>query len=510
MILIRFFVLILNQLNNTVMKLINNEQSCAVLIGAGIMSATLAVILRKLNPNLKIIIYEKLDRISAESSDALNNAGTGHSGFCELNYTPEKEDGSIDIEKAVNTAHSFEYSREFWSYLTETGFIKDPSEFIHPIPHMSLVMGEDDVEFLRKRWDALIKESLFEGMEFSDDKKQLEEWIPLIMANREDSQKIAATKMNAGTDVNYGALTRILIRNLLINNQVELHLAHEVRKIKKKENKWRIKSKNLTNGDSVKVYADFVFIGAGGGAIQLLDKSGIPEGEGYGGFPVSGQWLICNNPEIIKKHHAKVYGKAKIGAPPMSVPHLDSRMIDGKPSLLFGPFAGFSTKFLKNGSYWDLPLSIEWSNIKPMLSAGIHNLPLTKYLIEQVKQNKEDKMNTLREFFSDAKTEDWDEAVAGQRVQVIKKDEKEGGVLEFGTEIVSSADGSLAALLGASPGASTAVKIMLDLIEKCFPENVGEWKKEIQRMIPSYKNDNTDSDYYKKSRERTAELLKLN
>lgn len=492
------------------MKLNNTEQTEVVMIGAGIMSATLAVILRKLNPKIKIIIYEKLDRISGESSDALNNAGTGHSGFCELNYTPEKEDGSIDIQKAVNTATSFELSREFWSFLTETEFIKDPSEFIHPIPHMSLVNGADDVNFLEKRWKALIQHPLFEGMQFSKEKEQLKKWIPLIMENRDSSEEIAATKMDAGTDVNYGALTRLLVRNLLIENKVELHLAHEVKKLKQKDGKWRIKSKNLTTGEKIKIHADFVFIGAGGGAIQLLDKSGIPEGEGYGGFPVSGQWLICNNTEIIKKHHAKVYGKAKIGAPPMSVPHLDSRIIGGKHSLLFGPYAGFSTKFLKNGSYWDLPLSIEWSNIKPLLSAGIHNLPLTKYLIEQVSQNKEDKMNTLREFFKNAKSEDWDEAVAGQRVQIIKKDENEGGVLEFGTEIVSSNDGTIAALLGASPGASTAVKIMLDLIEKCFPENADEWKSEIQSMIPSYKNqDVLKDDYYKKSRVRTKKLLKL-
>lgn len=492
------------------MKLNNTEQTEVVMIGAGIMSATLAVILRKLNPKIKIIIYEKLDRISGESSDALNNAGTGHSGFCELNYTPEKEDGSIDIQKAVNTATSFELSREFWSFLTETEFIKDPSEFIHPIPHMSLVNGADDVNFLEKRWKALIQHPLFEGMQFSKEKEQLKKWIPLIMENRDSSEEIAATKMDAGTDVNYGALTRLLVRNLLIENKVELHLAHEVKKLKQKDGKWRIKSKNLTTGEKIKIHADFVFIGAGGGAIQLLDKSGIPEGEGYGGFPVSGQWLICNNTEIIKKHHAKVYGKAKIGAPPMSVPHLDSRIIGGKHSLLFGPYAGFSTKFLKNGSYWDLPLSIEWSNIKPLLSAGIHNLPLTKYLIEQVSQNKEDKMNKLREFFKNAKSEDWDEAVAGQRVQIIKKDENEGGVLEFGTEIVSSNDGTIAALLGASPGASTAVKIMLDLIEKCFPENADEWKSEIQSMIPSYKNqDVLKDDYYKKSRVRTKKLLKL-
>ncbi len=473
------------------------------------MSATLAVLLKKLNPEIQITIYEKLDVISGESSDALNNAGTGHSGFCELNYTPENEDGSVDIQKAVNVASSFEISKEFWAYLAETGFLQNPEKFIHPIPHMSFVWGDGDVDFLKKRWEKLTQHPLFEGMKYSEDFKQLEEWMPLVMKDRNTNQRVAATRMEIGTDVNYGALTRKLILSLVMDEEVELHVAHEVRSLKRKEGKWQVKVKNLTTDKKLKVIADFVFIGAGGGAIQLLDKSGIEEGEGYGGFPVSGEWLICNNLEVIKQHHAKVYGKAKVGAPPMSVPHLDSRSINGKNELLFGPFAGFSTKFLKNGSYWDLPLSIEWSNIKPMLSAGLHNIPLTKYLIEQVRQTKEDKIEALKEYFPDVKAENWVERDAGQRVQIIKKDEKEGGVLQFGTEIVNSKDGSIAALLGASPGASTAVKIMLDLMEKCFPEDLKIWEKKLKEMIPSYKNPNMGEDYYRQSRERTSRLLKL-
>jgi malate dehydrogenase (quinone) len=491
------------------MKLNNSEETHVVLIGAGIMSATLAVLLRKLNSKIKISIYEKLAVISGESSDALNNAGTGHSGFCEMNYTPEDEKGNIDIQKAINVATSFEMSREFWAYLVETGFIKQPEKFIDSVAHMSFVWGEEDVEFLRKRWQKMIQNPLFKGMQFSENFNQLKAWLPLIMQHRNKSQKVAATHMEDGTDVNFGDLTHRLIMNLLMNEEVKLNLAHEVKKLKQKDGKWQLKIKNLATNTKIKVDADFVFIGAGGGALHLLDKSGIEEGEGYGGFPVSGEWLLCTNPEVIDKHHAKVYGKAKVGAPPMSVPHLDSRLIDGKRQLLFGPFAGFSTKFLKNGSYWDLPLSIEWSNLKPMLSAGLHNLPLTKYLIEQVRQSKEDKIEALKEFFPDAKGEFWKEEVAGQRVQIIKKDKEEGGVLQFGTEIVSSADGTIAALLGASPGASTAVKIMLDLMEKCFPDDVKEWEPKLKSMIPSYKNANVGGDYYAESRKRTAELLKL-
>src|SRR5690606_12928244 len=395
-------------------------------------------------------------------------------------------------------------------HLAETGFIKEPEKFIRSIPHMSFVWGEKDVEFLRKRWENLTQHPLFEGMKYSEDSNQLNEWMPLVMKHRDEKEKVAATRMEIGTDVNYGALTRMFILNLLMNEEIELHVAHEVKKLKHINGKWQIKVENLTLDKKLKTEADFVFIGEGGGAIQLLDKSGIEEGEGYGGFPVSGEWLICNNPEVIAQHHAKVYGKAKVGAPPMSVPHLDSRVINGKNELLFGPFAGFSTKFLKNGSYWDLPLSIEWSNIKPMLSAGLHDIPLTKYLIKQVRQEKEDKIKALKEYFPDVVAENWIERDAGQRVQIIKKDEKEGGVLQFGTEIVSSKDGSIAALLGASPGASTAVKIMLDLMEKCFPEELKNWESKLQEMIPSYKNPEVGGDYYAKSRERTSRLLKLN
>lgn len=491
------------------MELKNSSQTQVVLIGAGIMSATLAVLLNKLNPEVKITIYERLDVISGESSAPLNNAGTGHSGFCELNYTSYNEAGKLEIDKAIGVATSFEKSKEFWAFLTEIGFIKKPEDFIHSVPHMSFVWGEEDVQFLRERWEALTQHPLFKGMKFSDDPKQLEEWIPLVMEGRDPNQKVAATRMEIGTDVNFGALTRSLLINLALKGEVNLHVAHEVKGLKQKDGQWEVKVKNLTTGHKIKTLADFVFIGAGGGAIHLLDASGIEEGEGYGGFPVSGEWLVCKDAATIESHHAKVYGKAKVGAPPMSVPHLDSRIIDGKKELIFGPFAGFSTKFLKNGSYWDLPLSIEWSNIKPMLAAGIHNLPLTKYLIHQVKQNKADKIEALKEYFPNVDGSLWTEEIAGQRVQIIKKDEKEGGVLEFGTEVVSSKDGSLAALLGASPGASTAVKIMLDLIEKCFPENLEEWKPKIQKMIPSYQNPEVGGTYYAESRKRTHQLLKI-
>ncbi|MCO5248632.1 MAG: malate dehydrogenase (quinone) [Chitinophagales bacterium] len=493
------------------MKLENTDDTHVVMIGAGIMSATLAVMLNKMNPQIKITIFEKLDAISAESSDPLNNAGTGHSGFCELNYTPEDENGNIDITKAVDTALAFEKSKEFWSFLIELGFFNSPEKFIRSVPHMSIVWGEDDVRFLKKRWNEMKQHPLFSSMEFSDDHEKLREWIPLIMKDRKEDEVMACTHMALGTDVNYGALSHMLILNLVMEESVDLQIAHKVKDIKKLQNgKWSIKVKNLTTDKSRTVQADFVFIGAGGGALRLLDKSGIEESKGFGGFPVSGQWLICDKPEIVKQHHAKVYGKAKIGAPPMSVPHMDSRFIDGQEKLLFGPYAGFSTKFLKHGSRLDFAKSLEFDNIMPILSAGIHNISLTKYLIGEVVKNKEDKMKTLREFFPNAKDENWKEEVAGQRVQIIKKDENGKGILQFGTEVVSSKDGTISALLGASPGASTAVKIMLDLIEKCFSENMPEWEIKLREMIPSYKNNNIDADYIRHSRIRTSAVLKLN
>lgn len=480
-----------------------------VLIGAGIMSATMAILIKELIPDANITLFEKLDVVSGESSDALNNAGTGHSGYCELNYTPEKEDGSVDIKKAVNVAKAFEVSKEFWAYLVESGHIKNPKDFIRSTPHLSFVWGEDDVEFLKNRYQTLKQNPLFQEMQYSEDFETLKTWMPLVMEGRNPSQKIAATKMDDGTDVNFGALTRLIIADLFLKKQINLKVAHEVKNLKKVDGNWEVKVKNLATDKKFKVQADFVFIGAGGGSLWLLEKSGIEEAEGFGGFPVSGEWLICKNPEVIEQHYVKVYGKAKVGAPPMSVPHLDSRVIDGKNQLLFGPFAGFSTKFLKNGSFWDLPKSIEWSNIKPMLSAGLHNLPLTKYLIEQVRQDKEDKIKELQEYYRNANPNDWVEEVAGQRVQVIKKDEEEGGILQFGTEIVHSKDGSIAALLGASPGASTSVQIMLDVLEKCFPEHMKLWEPKIKEMIPSYKMPESNLEKMKENRENANKTLGL-
>lgn len=489
-----------------------NSDPDVLLIGAGIMSATLGMLLKQLEPSMTIQIIERLDAAAQESSDAWNNAGTGHSAFCELNYTPELEDGSIDTTKAIKICASFEESKQFWAYLVEKNIIQPPSSFIHPIPHMSFVWGHKNIDFLRKRYEALTSCHLFEGMQFSTDPEQIAEWTPLIMEERKRSQPMAATRMDLGTDVNFGSLTRCIFECLKKGIGVGLHFNHELRRLKKRNGRWEVRVKNTDSGQSRTIRARFVFIGAGGGSLPILLKSGIPEGKGYGGFPVSGQWLRCVNEEVIRQHKAKVYGLADVGSPPMSVPHLDTRWIRGKRELLFGPYAGFTTRFLKTGSVLDLFKSIKLSNIKAMLAAGIHNFPLTKYLIDQVRLTPEARLEGLQDYYPGARQEDWKLAVAGYRVQVIKKDEKEGGVLEFGTEVVSAADGSIAALLGASPGASTAVSIMLQLLKRCFPQKAAspEWEAKLAEMIPSYgKPLAQDGELLQQVREWTGRVLNL-
>jgi len=489
------------------------EEVDVLLIGAGIMSATLGTLINELNPAVNIEILERLEVVAAESSDAWNNAGTGHSALCELNYTPEQPDGSVKVEKAIDIAEQFEISKQFWTYLVEQGILKNPENFIKSVAHMSAVFGDKDVAFLKTRFETLIQNNLFKGMEYSEDAAVLKEWIPLMMDGRDAAEKIAATKMDIGTDVNFGTLTRDLIEHLQRKDNVILSLNQEVKDIERQDDqRWLLEVKDLKTGDKREIKAKFVFIGAGGHSLLLLEKSGIPESKGYGGFPVGGQWLRCTNQKIIDQHNAKVYGKASVGAPPMSVPHLDTRVIDGQQALLFGPYAGFSTKFLKQGSYFDLPASIKLSNIKPMISVGLSNFPLTKYLITEVLKSPKDKLDSLKQFVPTAQLEDWKIEIAGQRVQVIKKDKKKGGVLEFGTEVVSSADGSIAALLGASPGASTSVPIMISLLKKCFPEraSTAEYEDKLKQMIPTIGQSlNDDADLCRATRIRTHKALKL-
>jgi malate dehydrogenase (quinone) len=482
------------------------------LIGAGIMSSTLGVFVKKLMPEANIKIYEKLDKVAAESSASWNNAGTGHSAFCELNYTPEQADGSVNIEKALKIASSFEVSKQFWSYLKENNDLSNES-FIEKVPHMSFVWGNDNIDFLKKRYKAMVQYSLFEDMQFSDIFEEIESWAPLMMKNRDRSEIIGATRMEIGTDVNFDVIAKGMVQYLQKHQGSDVFLNHEVVNLKKQNDKtWKVKVKDLQTGKTRIDVSDFVFIGAGGGALSLLQKSGISEGIGYGGFPVSGMFLRCKNPEVIKEHNAKVYGKAAEGSPPMSMPHMDKRKIDGEESLLFGPYAGISTKFLKSGSNWDLIKSVRLHNLRPMLAVAKNNFNLIKYLISQAVQSPKSRFKTLKKYFPNARFEDWELYTAGQRVQIMKKDEKVGGVLKLGTEIISDSDGSLAALLGASPGASTSVSIMLDVLETCFAEQMksDEWQNKLKEMISSYgKSLIDDSELCRETRLSTSKLLGL-
>lgn len=484
-----------------------------VLVGAGIMSATLGIILKELNPNFTIQIFEKENEAGTESSDAWNNAGTGHAAFCELNYTPQKPDGSVEISKSIKICEAFEVSKEFWSYLIEKKYIT-PADFISRVPHLSFVWGDDNVKFLETRFKAMSANPLFKEMVFSKDRSKLTEWIPLVMRERNTNDPVAATRVAEGTDVNFGELTRAIFRKLEKMPGVTVHYNVETLDIDPHKNGgWKVITKNMLHKEKANVRAKFVFLGAGGATLPLLKKAEIEERDGYGGFPVSGLWLKCLNQNLIAEHQAKVYGKASVGSPPMSVPHIDTRIIDGKKELLFGPFAGFSTRFLKSGSRMDLAKSIKFDNIAPMISAGLRNLPLTKYLIDQVRLKHEDRVSALKEYVPVATLGDWELKEAGQRVQVIKKDEAAGGgVLEFGTEAIVSTDGSVAALLGASPGASTAAAIMFGILSRCFKEESKSpsWQDKLKEMAPSFGLSlSKDEKALQQSRERTRNVLAL-
>ncbi|AMN79594.1 MULTISPECIES: malate dehydrogenase (quinone) [Pseudomonas] len=484
-----------------------------LLIGGGIMSATLGVWLNELEPGWSMEMVERLDGVAEESSNGWNNAGTGHSALAELNYTPEDKNGNVEIPKAVEINEAFQISRQFWAWQVQQGVLKNPRSFINTTPHMSFVWGDDNIKFLKKRYEALKASPLFAGMQYSEDPAQIAKWVPLMMEGRDPNQKIAATWSPLGTDMNFGEITRQFVAHLQTTPKFDLKLSSEVQDITKNaDGSWRVSYKNLKDGTKTETDAKFVFIGAGGGALHLLQKSGIPEAKEYAGFPVGGSFLVTDNPTVAEQHLAKAYGKASVGAPPMSVPHLDTRVLDGKRVILFGPFATFSTKFLKEGSYLDLLTSTTTHNIWPMTKVGIREYPLVEYLAGQLMLSDDDRFKALQEYFPNAKQSDWRLWQAGQRVQIIKRDEEQGGVLKLGTEVVSSADNTIAGLLGASPGASTAAPIMLTVLQKVFKDKVAtpEWQTKLHQIVPSYGTKLNDSpEAVAKEWAYTAEILQL-
>jgi len=478
------------------------------LIGAGIMSATLGALIRRLEPTWSVSVFERLDAAAAESSDPWNNAGTGHSALCELNYTPKTADGDVDITKALNINEQFQVSRQFWAHAVDNGILGDPSEFINPIPHVSFTHGADGVEYLRKRYDRLSASPLFEGMEYITDPGEFADRLPLMAAGRDFSDPVALNWFTDGTDVDFGALTQQLLN--YVGQSGDVYFGHSVTNLtKQSDGSWRAKVTNRRTGEKLTIAAKFVFVGAGGGALHLLQKSGIAEAKGFGGFPVSGEFLRCTNPELIEQHAAKVYGQAAVGAPPMSVPHLDTRVINHKQGLLFGPYAGWSPKFLKSGSITDLPFSVKPNNLIPLLSVGVKEMSLTKYLLGELAASRADQISTLADFMPRADGDDWEMITAGQRVQVIRKTAG-GGSLEFGTAVIAAADGSIAGLLGASPGASTAVPAMLSVLEQCFPQQYQAWTPKLTEMIPSFGKKLSDNrDLFRQVWDWTSSSLEL-
>lgn len=461
------------------------EQTDVALVGSGIMSATLGALLRLVEPGLSITLIERLDAAASESSDPWNNAGTGHSALCELNYTPQKADGSIDIAKAVTVNEQFQVSRQFWAHAVEKGVLTDVRAFLNPIPHVSFVHGADKVEFLRKRHAALAANPLFANIEFIDDKNEFARRLPLMAAGRDFSDPVALNWSQDGTDVDFGELSKQLV-GFGIRTGTNAVFGTEVRNISRAgDGGWVLKLVNGRTGEKRKLKAKFVFVGAGGGALHLLQKSGIREAKGFGGFPVSGAFLRTNIPALTEGHKAKVYGFPPLGAPPMSAPHLDTRVINGKEWLLFGPFAGWSPRFLKMGKLTDLPVSVKPNNIASMVGVGLTEFGLVNFLLAQLRLSPDDRIDMLREFAPQAQRGDWELITAGQRVQVIRPAKGKGGALEFGTMVLNSADGSIAGLLGASPGASTAVPAMLDVMQRCFPDRYATWTVKLQEMIPS-------------------------
>lgn len=478
-----------------------------ILIGGGIASATLACLLTELEPKWSIVVLEKLDEVGKESSDGWNNAGTGHSALCELNYTPQDIDGAVDPAKAVRINEQFQLSRQLWASLVREGKLTNPSSFIRQVPHMSFVRGMENVDFLTRRYEALKPHPLFDRMEFTTSHTKIAEWAPLITEGRPVTESVAATRSPDGTDVDFGALTRALF-DFASSAHTRILTGHNVVDFRRMGREWGVMS---SSADGTWVHrAPFVFIGAGGNALPLLQQTGIAEIEGFGGFPISGQWLRCTNPKIVQRHHAKVYGKAAVGAPPMSVPHLDTRVINGRRELMFGPYAGWSPKFLKTGSVFDLARSVRPGNIREMIAVAPPNIDLMTYLVGELAKGHRARMAALREFMPQANADEWELVTAGQRVQVIAPDAHRTSVLQFGTQLIVAADHSLAGMLGASPGASTAVDIMLRLLGTAFPSRATGWRLRLQELVPSFaKPLSLDPDAAHRSLAETAEVLGL-
>ncbi len=465
--------------------------SDVIIIGSGVMSANLGALLKRLDPALSIQVFEAADELAFESSNGWNNAGTGHAGICEISYTPKPADGSpVKVQKVIDIFQEFEQSLQFWGHAVASGMIDGPTDFINPVQHISFVHGDDQVAFLKSRFAGMSAHHFFREMEFTTDPKKIGAWAPLLTEGRDPAMPIAATKMDGGTDINFGNVSRKLLAWLGKQPGCSVNASSKVVDLKKQpDGRWAVTVQNLKTGETTTRLAKFVFVGAGGGSILLLQKAGLPEAKGLGGFPIGGHWLVCDKPEIVARHQAKVYGQNLPEAPTMAVPHLDTRILDGKKTLLFGPFAAWTTRFLhRTGSWTDLVRSVKPHNLGTLLKIAATNFPLVRYLVLQGTQSMAARMRVMRIFYPNAKDEDWKLVDGGIRVQAIKKTDGEAGIVHFGTEVLTSADKSMSALLGASPGASVCVNIVTEVIRKSFPhltENAVGIKR-MQELIPTY------------------------
>lgn len=486
-----------------------------IIVGSGIMSANLAALLKRLDPALTLQVYEVTEELAQESSHGWNNAGTGHAGICELSYTPKREaDGSVNVAKAIGIFEQFEQSKQFWSYAVASGMVDRPKEFINPVAHLSFVHGQDQVDFLKARHAGMAAHHFFRGMEYTTDRATIASWAPLLMQDRPPGP-VAATKMDSGTDVNFGVISRKLLGWVERQPGCGIASHHRVVDLRKTAAGWDVTIKDLATGELRRNTAKFVFVGAGGGSLHLLQKAGLAESKGLGGFPIGGQWLVCENPAIVQQHQAKVYGQALDTAPTMAVPHLDTRVLDGKKTLLFGPFAAWTTKFLhRKGSWTDLPRSIRPDNLATLIKIGASNLGLIRYLIQQGTQSMADRMDVLHIFYPAAKAEDWKLIDAGIRVQAIKKTDGEAGIVHYGTEVITNPEKTISALLGASPGASVSVNIVLEVVKSCFPHLLASevGRQRMTEMIPGWNLDlklPQNEPQFRAAQARANQLLEL-
>jgi malate dehydrogenase (quinone) len=456
-----------------------------VIVGAGIMGTTFAVLAKEMAPDLDITILERLDSAGAGNSSAFWNAGTGHEANCELNYTPVDEE-VISVEKALKIHAQFNVAKQFWAYLVEKGVMKDPKTFINQTRHCTIV-SESAIEELRLRFSEMSAHHFFEHMRYSEDFDEIKSWIPYTMDERPRDEKMAATVVETGTDVNFGALTEQMAAHAVNDLGVRIEYGTHVKRVHKSPTgRWIIEA--VTRGEPVQHRADVLFVGAGGGAFPLLKKSHLPFVHRFAGFPVGGRFLQAPIREDQADYYrAKTYGKAKVGAPPMSVPHLDLRVVDGKHYLLFGPFASFNLVLERGRGFLDYLRSIRLHDIPNLLNVTLEHFALVKYLVSETFKGEKSMLAELDEFAPGLSRKfDWKPINAGQRVQIIRD-----GDLQMGTEILVSRDKTYGTLLGASPGASVSPEVMLRCLEQLLPAVCAtkEAKEKKNRIFPE---DNLD------------------